>query len=105
MKDTGLSFRIPKKKPYIPPCTQNYTIYSISGCKYCSGAKQLLLDKKKACKMVNCDKYVATALERDAFYKFIQQHTVKPYIHFPMIFKKGKFIGGYKELIDTLEKK
>jgi glutaredoxin len=37
--------------------------------------------------------------DRDAFYKKIQKHTKIKYIHFPMIFKDAKFVGGYKELI------
>jgi len=37
--------------------------------------------------------------DRDAFYKKIQKHAKIKYIHFPMIFKDAKFVGGYKELI------
>lgn len=50
-------------------------------------------------KIINCDDYILTLRDRDEFYKKIQKHTKIKYIHFPMIFKDGKFIGGYKELI------
>lgn len=96
------SFRVPKKKAYVPPSTEGYTIYSISGCKYCTKAKNILKEQKTTCKVVNCDNYVASLLEREAFYTFIKKYTVKSYIHFPMIFNKGKFIGGYKELFDAM---
>jgi len=50
--------------------------------------------------VINCDKFVGSCRERDNFYNFMKQYTVIPYIHFPMIFKNGKFIGGLKELLE-----
>jgi glutaredoxin len=84
---------------YKKPTKANYTVYSISNCKYCVMAKDHL--KKKATKFttVQCDKYLASCRERDNFYKFMKEYTVIPYIHFPMIFKNGKFVGGLKELL------
>jgi rRNA processing protein Gar1 len=29
----------------------------------------------------------------------MRDYTVIPYLHFPMIFKNGKFVGGLKELL------
>lgn len=92
------TIKYPKTK-YTAPCIEGYTIYSISGCKYCTHSKELL--KNKSCKIINCDKYVATLRERDEFYAFIQKYTVKPYKYFPMVFNKGTFIGGYKELLEN----
>ena len=89
------------KKPVITNSSiTNYTIYSISNCKYCNMAKEHI-KKIKLSKSTNidCDKFVITCRERDNFYKFIKQYTVIPYYHFPMIFKNGKFIGGLKELL------
>jgi glutaredoxin len=89
------------KKPAITNSSiTNYTIYSISNCKYCNMAKEHI-KKIKLSKSTNidCDKFVITCRERDNFYKFIKQYTVIPYYHFPMIFKNGKFIGGLKELL------
>lgn len=91
---------IRKRNVYVPPSPVGYTVYSISGCKYCTKCKELLKEKKKVCKIINCDKYLGSLLERDAFYAFIKKYTIKQYIHFPMIFNEGKFIGGYKELME-----
>lgn len=85
---------------YKKPSIADYTIYSISKCKYCVMAKDHInkLGAPK-CTTINCDKFIMTCRERDKFYNFIKQHTVIPYFHFPMIFKNGKFIGGLKELL------
>jgi glutaredoxin len=91
---------------YKKPTKTNYTIYTISDCKYCVMAKAHInkistkSTKSIKCTNVNCDKFVGSCRERDNFYKFMKQYTVIPYIHFPMIFKDGKFIGGLKELLD-----
>lgn len=88
---------------YKKPAISDYTIYSISKCKYCDMAKdhinKLSLQKSQKCTTINCDKFIMTCRERDNFYNFIKQYTVIPYFHFPMIFNKGKFIGGLKELL------
>jgi glutaredoxin len=85
---------------YKKPSIADYTIYSISKCKYCDMAKDHI-NKLKAqkCTTINCDRFIMTCRERDNFYNFIKQHTVIPYFHFPMIFINGKFIGGLKELL------
>jgi len=84
---------------YKKPTKANYTVYSISNCKYCVMAKDHLKKKATKCTTVQCDKYLASCRERDNFYKFMKEHTVIPYMHFPMIFKNGKFVGGLKELL------
>tara|TARA_B100000795_G_scaffold269733_1_gene260116 strand:+ start:3023 stop:3286 length:264 start_codon:yes stop_codon:yes gene_type:complete len=81
---------------FIPPNKKGYTIYSISNCKYC---KMVCIKIKEKYKVINCDNNIISLRERDEFYKKIQKHTKIKYIHFPMIFKDGKFIGGYKELL------
>jgi glutaredoxin len=83
-------------KRFIPPQKKGYTVYSISNCKYCKMSCDKIKFEKK---IINCDDYILTSRDRDAFYKKIQKHTKIKYIHFPMIFKDAKFIGGYKELI------
>jgi glutaredoxin len=88
------------EKVYKKPTNANYTIYSISDCKYCVMAKAHIKKNSAKCTNVNCDKFLGSCRERDNFYKFMKQYTVIPYIHFPMIFKNGKFIGGLKELLD-----
>lgn len=84
---------------YKKPTNTNYTVYSISNCKYCVMAKDHLKKKATKCTTIQCDKYLTSCRERDNFYKFMKEHTVIPYIHFPMIFKNGKFVGGLKELL------
>lgn len=85
---------------YKKPAATNYTIYSISNCKYCNMAKEHInILKLSKSTNISCDKFVITCRKRDNFYKFMKQYTVIPYYHFPMIFKNGKFIGGLKELL------
>jgi glutaredoxin len=84
------------------PASRDYTIYSISNCKYCVMAKEHLGSGSVG--VINCDKFVGSCRERDNFYNFMRQYTVIPYIHFPMIFKDGKFIGGLKELLEKQAK-
>ncbi len=87
------------------PTNTDYTIYSISNCKYCVMAKEHLgsatpVSSVSGATVINCDKFVGSCRERDNFYNSMRQYTVIPYIHFPMIFKDGKFIGGLKELLE-----
>lgn len=87
---------------YKKPTNTDYTIYSISNCKYCVMAKEHLgrASAAKSPSVINCDKFIGSCRERDNFYNSMRQYTVIPYIHFPMIFKDGKFIGGLKELLE-----
>lgn len=84
---------------YKKPTKTHYTIYSISNCKYCVMAKEHIKKNSSKCTYINCDKFINSCRERDNFYKFIKQYTIVQYIHFPMIFNNGKFIGGLKELL------
>ena len=88
---------------YKKPTNVNYTIYSISNCKYCVMAKEHINKKTTECTIINCDKFIGSCRERDNFYNFMKQYTIIPYIHFPMIFKDGKFVGGLKELLNIRE--
>jgi len=91
---------------YKKPALIDYTIYSISNCKYCVMAKDHISKlNKKNITTINCNKFILTCRERDKFYNFIKQYTRIPYYHFPMIFKNGKFIGGLKELLNKPVKK
>lgn len=89
-------------KRFIPPAKKGYTIYTISNCKYCrmTCEKIYTLDNKNSNKTILCDEYIVSLRDRDAFYKKIQKYTKVKYIHFPMIFKDTKFVGGYKELLN-----
>ena len=81
---------------YIKSKNFEYTIYSLDGCPYCEDAKQLLKNnniKYKEIKVNNKNK--------DTIYKKIDSKT-NNYRYFPIIFKKNKFIGGFKELSNLL---
>jgi glutaredoxin len=86
---------------YKTPSKTDYTIYTMSKCKYCVMAKEHIkaMPVASKCININCDKFLKTCRDRDNFFKFIKQYTIIPYFYFPMIFKNGKFIGGLKELL------
>jgi glutaredoxin len=73
-----------------------FTIYSKSGCKYCSFSKNLLIKNKHNFLLINCDDYLIN--NKNKFLDFIEKIIKRPYKLFPMIFNDGKFIGGYIEL-------
>jgi len=83
---------------YRPPAKRGFTIYKISGCKYCDMALKLL-SKVKNLTIINCDKYIGRLRLRDEFFKYMRSHTIIPYQYFPMIFYNAKFIGGYSDLV------
>ena len=67
----------------------DWFIVTKTGCGYCKKAKALLREKKVTFKTYN-----ATS---DKVFEKTDKMT-KGYHYFPMIFKKGKFVGGYTEL-------
>ena len=83
---------------YIEPTQDGYTIYSKSGCHFCTKAKQLLKSgNEKNVLLVDCDEYLFE--DKQDFLNFIKdKNNGIEYKTFPMIFHKGKFIGGFKEL-------
>jgi glutaredoxin len=86
------------------PSDTIYTIYSKSGCTFCTKVKNLLQEKGFAFDMIDCDEYLLE--DKEGFLKFINQQTGKEYKTFPMVFRAGYFIGGFKEtknLIDIEE--
>ena len=50
------------------PGSDSYTIYSKSGCLYCTKAKGLLQNERVPPLVVNCDKFL---LENKVFYIFL----------------------------------
>lgn len=83
-----------------PPSATNYTIYSKSGCPSCSKAKTLL--KNEEVLLIDCDEYLIE--DKEYFLSFMKIIIGKEYRMFPMIFKDGKFIGGFSELKPFYEK-
>ena len=77
----------------------DWFILTINGCGYCDEAKKLLKQHKLPFKT-----QMSTENNKDKIYESIDPLT-KKYRYFPVIFYKGKFIGGFKELKQTIEKK
>ena len=76
----------------------DWFIITMEGCGYCDEAKKLLKTHKLKFKT-----QMLTQKNQDRIYESIDSLT-KKYRYFPMIFYKGKFLGGYKELKKKLEK-
>jgi glutaredoxin len=83
------------------PSLDAYTIYSKSGCYYCTKAKELL----KSCSpvVINCDEYLFE--DRDGFLTFIKSMAGERECKtFPMIFYKGEYLGGHTETKEHYER-
>lgn len=80
---------------FIQPDFNNYTIYSKSGCYYCTKVKELLQNENPTPIIINCDEYLFD--DKEGFLQFIEKISGVSYRTFPMVFHKCKFIGGYNE--------
>lgn len=87
-------------QPFELPSDEGYTIYTKSQCGFCIKSKQLL--KSEPYTMIDCDEYLLES--KESFLAFIEALCGKPYRTFPMIFKDGKFLGGYNEAKTHYEK-
>jgi len=76
-----------------------WIIYTKNGCVYCEYAKNILTEKNFCFKTVEIND-----LNKNFIYNQIDPHT-NNYRYFPIIFYNKKFIGGYTELKDFLDKK
>ena len=68
-------------------------IMTMKGCGYCTEAKKLL--------MKNHQKYgslTVTDKNKDNIWVVTDKIAKKRYRYFPMVFKQGKFFGGFSEL-------
>ena len=77
------------------PANDSYTIYSKSGCLYCTKAKVLLQNEHVPPLYVNCDEFLLESKEE--FLNLMTSLIGYEYRTFPMIFKNGIFVGGYTE--------
>ena len=85
------------------PSRTGFTIYSKAKCKNCDMVKELLQENQIQYTVNRCDSY----LEDDVVDDFLDVMEIligKPYGKFPMVFKNGIFIGGYKETKEDIEK-
>jgi glutaredoxin len=89
---------------FFEPLKTGFTIYSKSGCSNCTKVKKLLLDKQSFFLDVSCDEYLLE--DKEGFLTFIKERANKEWKVFPMVFKDGKFVGGFTEVqlhFDKLE--
>jgi glutaredoxin len=84
------------------PAEDKFTIYSKSGCINCRKVKELLKSKSFDYEIVDCDDYLLE--NKECFLLFIQNYSINECKTFPMVFHNGKFIGGYNETIQYLDK-
>jgi glutaredoxin 3 len=82
--------------------SKEFTIYSKTGCFYCIKAKSLLKEKNLVHTIINCDDYILE--DKVSFLEHIYKLAGKEVKTFPMIFYQEKFIGGYEETIDFIDK-
>uniref|UniRef100_A0A6C0JI22 Glutaredoxin domain-containing protein n=1 Tax=viral metagenome TaxID=1070528 RepID=A0A6C0JI22_9ZZZZ len=82
------------------PSGEGYTIYTKSQCGFCIKSKNLL--KAEPYTMIDCDEYLLE--DKEAFLAFIETICGKSYRTFPIIFKDGKFLGGFSETKTHYEK-
>jgi glutaredoxin len=86
----------------INPDSTSFTVYSKSGCPHCTTVKKFIKDKHFFLNEVNCDEYLLE--NKEEFLKFIEELAETSYKTFPMVFYKGKFVGGLTETIDLIDK-
>jgi len=86
----------------IEPKTNQFTVYSKSGCSYCTKVKSLLNEMGQTFTVVDCDDYILDW--KKEFLLYIKLLADKEWKSFPMVFDGKKFIGGYYETVEYLEK-
>jgi glutaredoxin len=84
------------------PLDEGYTIYSKSGCGFCTKVKKLLLEKQIFFLDVQCDELLLE--NKEQFLLIINEFAQKEYKTFPMVFYNGEFVGGYNEVKNNIEK-
>jgi glutaredoxin len=84
------------------PTSNNFTIYSKSGCILCDKVKNLLTNNNLEYKVIDCDEYLIE--DRQGFLLFINSCAKKDTGGFPKVFRDGEFVGSYKETKDLVDK-
>jgi glutaredoxin len=87
---------------FVEPNEKGFTIYSKSGCINCNKVKALLKEKNLIFSVVDCDEYIIE--EKGNFLSFIKEKANMEYKFFPMVFNDSKFIGGFNETQEYIEK-
>jgi len=84
-----------EKLEYIFPYENKFTIYTKSGCKFCTEVKKLLKLNKLDYTIVDCDDYIID--NKQQFLDFIKNISGQIVKTFPIVFFNGQFVGGYIE--------
>ena len=84
------------------PTSNNFTIYSKSGCILCSKVKDLLTKNNLDFRVIDCDEYLIE--DRQGFLLFVNSCAKKDTGGFPKVFRDGEFVGSYKETKDLVDK-
>jgi len=87
---------------FTSPDTKNFTVYSKSGCPNCTTVKNFIKNKHFFFTEINCDEYILE--DKEGFLKFIEELAGVNHKTFPMVFYKGKFVGGFTDTINLIEK-
>ena len=74
--------------------SDGYTVYTKSGCTYCTKLYDLFKEKLIECKYINCDEYI-TPENKPTFLLFMESLT--DHKTFPMVFHNKICIGGFTE--------
>jgi len=84
------------------PLDLGFTVYSKSGCMNCNKIKKILLETKHFFLDVECDEFLIE--DKPVFLSIMKEIALTEVKKFPMIFNDGKFIGGYDEAKEYIEK-
>ena len=95
--DKDMSNNILEKEEfnYVSPYEKDFTIYTKSGCKFCTEVKKLLKLNKLEYQIIDCDEYLLD--NKQQFLDFIETISGQKVKTFPIVFNNRKFIGGYIE--------
>jgi glutaredoxin len=86
------------KMGFFKPTIYGYTIYTKSNCPYCTKVKDLLQNVEPQPIIINCDDYLSSNDTKEEFLDFIKSiNGGVAHRTFPMVFYKGKFIGGFTD--------
>lgn len=84
------------------PSSKGFTVYSKSGCPNCTLAKKHIKEKNFFYTEVNCDEYILE--NKEELLNAIQKISNVEIKTFPIVFYENKFIGGYADVIDFIDK-
>ena len=84
------------------PRKNGFSVYSKSGCPNCTKVKKLLKEKNLLFNVIDCDDYILE--NKQTFLNFIKNISNVEINVFPIIFYEGKYIGGFIETKDFIDK-